>query len=161
MLKHFVRNHQWLEMKTIDNETPFKIAERYYHLDILNKLHPDLSSSTHQKFPEHTRADIYLGSDNVNTSSHKKQNDIPLRFLVSSQQHAADELINERGVQRILTGRNNSPNCDEDNGLTPLMVAVKYRRLEDVKQLLEENDNLAKEMFKKRDFYFNQTVLHI
>ena len=162
MLEPFLRKHQWLAIKIVDNETLFQIAERYDRLHILKDAKPALSTVIDQEFPENTRADIDPPSDNVNTNSDTKQNDILLKFYRRCQHHDPHEWLEKIGVHRILMDRKKEPNCYEDDGFTPLMVAVKYGRLECVKLLLREAEkHIARNTFEKRSFYFRQTVLHI
>ena len=161
MLTHFCPNRLWLMMKTVDNETPLKIAVKYNRLHHLKELWPNSSILRDEKNPEYVHANKDRPDDNDGTGSNTTiLGNILLRFYWSCRWSDEHEFKIEDTVSSILMNQSLEPNYYIEDGFTPLMIAVKYKRVKYV-ELLVKSPLCNREVFKKRSLCFKRTVLHI
>ena len=147
-------------IKPFDNKTQLKMAMKYNRFDLFNELCPKSSISRDQKNSENVHYNKNRSDDNNGTGSNTIPDNILLRFYWSCRWSDGYEWITEDKISDILGDQPLKPNCYTEDGFTPLMIAVKYRRVKYIKLLLE-SPRCKIEVFEKCSLCFKRTVLHI
>ncbi|CAF0938935.1 unnamed protein product [Adineta steineri] len=147
---------QLFNEKTLDQKRPIDVAAEYGHLDIIEEFLPQVPVDD----PKSNTALAYAAiryKDKAIVSRLKDQLD---PFPDDGILHAAcRERYGHESISSLEVTEENLKRIGQD-GLTPLMVAVKYRRCECVKALLQTGQCTAN-VFRVRSESFKRTVLHI
>lgn len=144
---------QWLNRKTFDGKRPIDIAAENGHLDIMGELEgnppeePDISALAHAAVRYKTGASIFF----LRCQSFYFPKDIL---------HAACRERHGHNSISALPITNNDLKKQDLDGFTPLMVAVKHRRYECVKTLIDTGE-FDEEIIDIQDLNLKRTVLHI
>ena len=145
---------QYFKEKTYDQKRPIDIAAEYGHLDIVEDV---LTAQT----------DDQPGIEALVYAAIRHKNNIIVSFLKSRPLPFPDGLLHaacreRHGHQSISCLEISSAELQklDSDGLTPLAVAVKYRRFECVKALLDTG-YCEENVLEMRCTQFKRTVLHI
>lgn len=145
--------NQWRNEKTFDEKRPLGIAAEYGHLQIIKKF---LTKPPRQlSITAIAYAAVRSKTDKTVTLLQGAPFSLPPCIL-----HAACRERHGHHSISALTITNSELQKIDSDGFTPLMVAVKYRRVECVKALLDTGECDDK-VFLVRSKSLKSTVLHI
>ncbi|CAF1134348.1 unnamed protein product [Adineta steineri] len=148
---------QLFDEKTLDQKRPIDVAAEYGHLDII------------EEFLRQVPADDSKSITALAYAAIRHKNNTVVSYLLRNQSnyfpndgilHAAcRERYGHKSISSLRITEEDLQRTDQD-GLTPLMVAVKHRRFECVKALLDTKQ-CTTSVFSERSKNLKHTVLHI
>ncbi|CAF4910576.1 unnamed protein product, partial [Rotaria sp. Silwood1] len=162
MLKNFPFDPKWLNMKTLDKKTPVDVAAEYDHFDIVETCLNNAPMSTD---PNHAVNQFILAAarhrgNRVLSYLAPKAYNAQMQLYWACRQPCGHKLLSDEDITSFLINKDTMSHQYKNDGFTPLMTAVKYRRIECVKALIA-SPFCDKTVFEKRSLELRRTVFHI
>jgi ankyrin repeat protein len=149
--------HQGLfQLKTVDNKTPFEVAAEYGHLDIIDQY---LENPSDLRIRSLIYGAVRHHKSEMLSHIVSRENMNSYILQIACRQSHGHNLLTDQKISRFFTKDIMSKQISED-GFTPLMIAVKYRRKECVEELLKDK-YCDRTILERISFDFERTVLHI
>jgi len=157
MLKLFGDHYvQWFNERTFDQQRPIDIAARYGHLDIIEKFLENKSVVKELELDIRALAHAATRHEDKRVVDFLKNRFSSLDDILHA---ACRQLHGHNSISSLTVTNAGLAKLDED-GLTPLMVAVKHRRFECVKALLDTGQ-CTENVLSACGTSLKHTVLHI
>jgi ankyrin repeat protein len=149
-------------METLENKTPLEMAAEYDHLEVVQTY---LQRHQSENSPEGAvnvliQAAVRNLGTNVLSNLIPMANDVPYGLHAACRQPRGHRLLSDSKISQYLITKHNLLQQYREDGFGPLMIAVKYRRKECVKILLDSG-LCDEQVFAMRSLALDRTVLHI
>jgi hypothetical protein len=147
----------WSDWQTYDHKRPIDIAAEYGHIEIaLKYLHKDKNPKGINAL---VRAAIRHPTGKISSyvkSTYPNEDD-PIYY--KTLHYACRQFFGHQSIKCVIFKRDMS--TYDENGYIPLMLAVKHRQVQSVKELLESEYCTKEVMAMSTDDGTKRTVLHI
>lgn len=165
MLDNFFLNPRLLRIETFNHLSPPEVAAEYGRIDIVNSMLTrlyDRPAPTDYKHPiqELIMAAVRRQGYNILSRFKHQASNVPSILYLVCRQPDGYKLLQDKHTCDILLNKKTMSYQYEVNNFTPLMIAVKYRRVKCVEKLLQSSF-CDKEVLEMSSKPMKSTVFHI
>ncbi|CAF3895022.1 unnamed protein product [Rotaria sordida] len=133
--------HRKIDVDILDHKDLIKVAAAYGHLDIVMQYLEKVSTQTDRSSTIHQfiLAAVRCRGKSILSHFADEVNNVSSRLYWICRQSNGDELIHyDKYCKTLITEESMSHQYEDDYYFTPLMIAIKYRRVQCIKKLVQK-----------------------